>query len=268
MVVSQISSEAVRGIDRMTYFLWGFLYMLEIYFDFSGYSDIAIGLCKTFGFEIEGNFNYPYVSRSITEFWRRWHISLGNWFREYVYIPLGGNRKGNVYINLFIVFLLTGVWHGANWTFILWGIFNGILVVIERYAKNKEIYRRFPKAIKWFITLVLIYLLWILFMSPTVNEALDIYKHLLGIVHTEKVNFTYQYYLTTKTSYIAWIGCITAVLGTNKRVRAIVKNIDSITLGKYKIGYMFKAVIMLIVFFTSILFIVNSTYKPFLYFQF
>lgn len=121
MTVAQIRSMSVTGIDRNTYFIWAFLYMLEIYFDFSGYSDIAIGIGRFFGFSIDKNFNYPYVSVSITEFWRRWHISLGTWFREYVYIPLGGNRKGNVYLNLFIVFLLTGIWHGANWTFFAWG---------------------------------------------------------------------------------------------------------------------------------------------------
>lgn len=109
-------------------------YTLQIYFDFSGYSDMAIGLGKMFGFEFKENFNYPYRSHSIREFWRRWHISLSSWFRDYVYIPLGGNRKGQVrtYINLFIVFFLTGIWHGASWTFVFWGIYHGIFCIIER----------------------------------------------------------------------------------------------------------------------------------------
>jgi alginate O-acetyltransferase complex protein AlgI len=109
-------------------------FTLQIYFDFSGYSDMAIGLAKMFGFDLLENFNYPYISKSITEFWRRWHISLSTWFREYLYIPLGGNRKGRfrTYINLFIVFLATGIWHGANFTFLVWGIYNGVLIVLER----------------------------------------------------------------------------------------------------------------------------------------
>ena len=126
------------GVDTPTMWLRALLYFFQLYYDFSGYSDIAIGLCRVFGFSIKENFNFPYISTSITEFWRRWHISLGSWFREYVYFPLGGNRRGNVYLNLFVVFLLTGIWHGANWTFLLWGVINGVFVVAERYVRNQK----------------------------------------------------------------------------------------------------------------------------------
>lgn len=112
---------AVSGVDAVTMWLRAVLYFFQIYYDFSGYSDIAIGLSRIFGFTLKENFNFPYISGSISEFWRRWHISLGTWFREYIYIPLGGNKKGNVYFNLFVVFLLTGIWHGANWTFFILG---------------------------------------------------------------------------------------------------------------------------------------------------
>lgn len=113
-------------------------YTLQIYFDFSGYSDMAIGLGRIFGFHFNENFNLPYISKSISEFWRRWHISLSAWFRDYVYIPLGGNRK-KVYINLAIVFLLTGIWHGASWHFLIWGAWNGLFVLMERFIQTKRI---------------------------------------------------------------------------------------------------------------------------------
>lgn len=120
--IQQIQSQTLAsGMDRWTMWLMAILYFFQLYYDFSGYSDIAIGLCRVFGFHVSENFNFPYISASVSEFWRRWHISLGRWFREYVYIPLGGNRRGNVYVNLFVVFLLTGIWHGSNWTFLIWG---------------------------------------------------------------------------------------------------------------------------------------------------
>ena len=134
MVVDSIFLINPGEISGYCAWLGAILYIFQIYFDFSGYSDMAIGLAKMFGFDLLENFNYPYISKSITEFWRRWHISLSTWFREYLYIPLGGNRKGRfrTYINLFIVFLATGIWHGANFTFLVWGIYNGVLIVLER----------------------------------------------------------------------------------------------------------------------------------------
>ena len=132
---------ALGGAELTTLSAWigAFAYMMQIYYDFSGYSDMAIGLGKIFGFDFLENFNYPYLSRSIREFWQRWHISLGTWFREYVYIPLGGNRKGKLItvVNLLIVFLLTGLWHGANWTFVMWGFYHGFFQIAERIGLGK-----------------------------------------------------------------------------------------------------------------------------------
>lgn len=266
--VAQIQSLSVTGIDRNTYFIWAFLYMLEIYFDFSGYSDIAIGLCNFLGFSVDKNFNYPYVSASITEFWRRWHISLGTWFREYVYIPLGGNRKGNVYLNLFIVFLLTGIWHGANWTFLAWGGINGILLVLERYAQKRVWYQKIPKMLKWMATMLLVYFMWILFMSADILEAIDIYRHLLGRTLEDNVNFTYRYFMTYKTGCIILIGGILAVSGANRHVKVICNSLSGWQIGRYRVGYMMKTILLLAIFVMAILFIVNSSYSPFLYFQF
>lgn len=130
------------NISVLLAWLGGISYMLQIYYDFSGYSDMAIGLGKMLGFKFNENFNYPYIASSVRDFWRRWHISLSTYFRDYVYIPLGGNRKGNVYVNLSIVFLLTGIWHGASWNFIIWGVWHGIFQLIERFIyqhkKDKE----------------------------------------------------------------------------------------------------------------------------------
>ena len=138
------------GIDVPTAWLGVLLYALVIYTDFSGYSDMAIGLGRFFGFHFQENFRFPYSSLSVSEFWRRWHISLGSWFREYLYFPLGGSRKGNVYFNLFVVFLITGIWHGSSLIYWFWGIAHGLCVMIERYISNKKWYSRIPKAINGF----------------------------------------------------------------------------------------------------------------------
>lgn len=151
VIIANILAESADQIADMYIvrltgtFAWvgAVLYTLQIYYDFSGYSDMAIGLGRMFGFEFQENFNYPYLSRSVSEFWRRWHISLGSWFREYLYIPLGGNRRGKLrtYINLLIVFAVTGLWHGASWNFVLWGIYYGVLIVLERVGLEKFLQR-------------------------------------------------------------------------------------------------------------------------------
>jgi D-alanyl-lipoteichoic acid acyltransferase DltB (MBOAT superfamily) len=149
-------------------------YTLQIYFDFSGYSDMAIGLGQMFGFHFRENFNYPYISRSVTEFWRRWHISLSSWFRDYVYIPLGGSRcsRSRLALNLFIVWSLTGFWHGANWTFICWGSLHGILLCIEKACGiGKQKYSGYKKLSHWAVTFALVCFSWILFRASNLNDA-------------------------------------------------------------------------------------------------
>ena len=148
-------------------------YAIQIYFDFSGYSDMAIGLGRMFGFSFNENFNYPYTSLSITEFWRRWHISLSSWFKEYVYIPLGGNRKGKwrTLLNLFVVFVLTGIWHGANYTFILWGVFYGVIIVLERLFLKKWLDNNPIKPLNWLYSMFVVMLLWVFFRASNVEYA-------------------------------------------------------------------------------------------------
>ena len=148
-------------------------YTFQLYFDFSAYSEMAIGLGLMLGFECPRNFNAPYLADSISDFWRRWHISLSSWFRDYLYIPLGGNRKGTgrSYINLVVVFLLCGLWHGANWTFVAWGIYHGILLVIERFGGRKTLYHTLPRQVQVLFTFLLIMIGWVFFRSATIYDA-------------------------------------------------------------------------------------------------
>ncbi len=169
------SAFALTGHPSLTAslaWLGAIAYSFQIYYDFSGYSDMAIGLGMLFGFRFEENFNYPYLSVSITEFWRRWHISLSSWFRDYVYIPLGGNRcsKGRHVFNLLLVWFLTGLWHGANWTFILWGVYYGLLLLLEKYPLNRFL-PKIPTAIRRFFTLILVILGWVMFRSDSLVKA-------------------------------------------------------------------------------------------------
>jgi D-alanyl-lipoteichoic acid acyltransferase DltB (MBOAT superfamily) len=170
-------------LPGLTLFLLGVLFTFQIYCDFSGYSDIAIGCARLFGFNLMRNFNFPYFSRSIPEFWRRWHISLTTWFRDYVYIPLGGNRKGNkrTYFNNFVTMLVAGLWHGSSWMFVIWGALHGIGCVIHKYCKRwldpipKYWYVRF---ISWLITFCYVALAWTFFRAPNVSTATTILSHI------------------------------------------------------------------------------------------
>ena len=178
------SAVATPDAERTAVGAWMgiFFYTLQIYFDFSGYSDMAIGLGKIFGFRFLENFNYPYISKSITEFWRRWHISLSSWFREYLYIPLGGNRvsKGRMYLNLLIVWFLTGFWHGSGWNFILWGLYYFVLLAIEKAFLGKLI-AKLPSFFSHIYTLLCVVLGWLLFASEDISLGFEYMKTMIGL---------------------------------------------------------------------------------------
>lgn len=159
------------------------LYALQIYFDFGGYSDMAIGLGRMFGFRFPENFNYPYLSKSIQEFWRRWHITLSAWLREYVYIPLGGNRRGKArtYLNLLIVFFLTGLWHGANWTFLCWGLWHGAFMLAERLGLKKLLNRRYAAPLAHLYTLTVCLLGWVLFRADSLGHAAGLFARMFSL---------------------------------------------------------------------------------------
>ncbi len=175
----------VHNLSVSNSWLGALCFSLQIYYDFSGYSDMAIGLGKMFGFELPENFNYPYISRSMREFWRRWHISLSTWLRDYLYIPLGGNRKGTprTLANLFIVFLLCGLWHGANWTFVCWGIWHGMFLMLER-GVNLQLPKKTTALLSWFYTTAVVLFGWVLFRSPGLETARQFMTVMLGLHRT------------------------------------------------------------------------------------
>jgi alginate O-acetyltransferase complex protein AlgI len=166
------------SLDTKTAWLGAIAYTMQIYFDFSAYSDMAIGLARMFGFELLENFQRPYAAASITEFWRRWHISLSRWFRDYLYFPLGGNRKGSgrTYANLLVVFCLCGLWHGANWTFLVWGLYHGFFLILERIGKWRDVSTGYGHACRRILTMVVVVFGWVVFRSDSLSEALVFIK--------------------------------------------------------------------------------------------
>ena len=237
---------AYTSVDSFTLIGTALCYMIEIYFDFSGYSDIAIGISKIFGFDFDENFNYPYLSKSIGEFWNRWHISLGNFFKHYIYIPLGGNKK-HVYLNLFIVFLVSGIWHGNGVGYIIWGIIMGLCVCLERYI---YIYINVPKIIKWLFTMLIVYFSWIIFMTPSFSVALNYIKLMFSNISSDSVPFTYQYYFDKRIIFTLCLGSFFSLFNIK------IKN------------ELIKYLILIVLFIISIIYMVNSSYSPFLYFRF
>ena len=182
MLWDTVAALPVANMSVLTSWLGAVAFGLQIYFDFAGYSDMARGLGQMMGFHFDLNFNYPYISRSITEFWRRWHISLGTWFREYVYIPLGGNRKGPVaqMRNIFIVWMLTGIWHGANVNFLLWGVYFGVLLIIEKQFLLKRL-QNAPKAVGWIYTMFLVLISWVIFASVDGQGGIGYFASMFGL---------------------------------------------------------------------------------------
>ena len=246
---------------------WGvaLLYMLQIYYDFSGYSDIAIGLSNMLGFEVKENFNFPYLSCSITEFWRRWHISLGTWFREYVYFPLGGGRKGKArtVINIAVVFLLTGFWHGAGWTYMLWGGINGLCNIAEKLLGEKKIYQKTPKGIKWFFTMVVTFFCWELFRFDNFTACKDWFRTMFGMKPAGFQPYNWQHYFDTRMIVLMVIAILGATVWGLPKVQEAYGKFTK-TAG----GYVVRQVVFVLLFVVAILFMVNSKYSPFIYFQY
>ncbi|OKP85498.1 alginate O-acetyltransferase [Paenibacillus sp. P32E] len=238
-------------------------YSLQIYFDFSGYSDMAIGLARMFGFKFKENFDFPYVSKSITEFWRRWHISLSSWFRDYLYIPLGGNRRGNVYVNLTIVFIVTGLWHGAAWNFVIWGLWHGFFNILERILKRIKLNIVVPAVLRWLYTIIVVIIGWVLFRSPELSYATDYLKIMFGLARSYDVGFSAWYYLDPMVLTVLIIGCI-ASLPLSKYIQENV--------GKYEehngLSLFIQNGYVLVLLIICIMFLATSTYNPFIYFRF
>lgn len=258
---------SVGNIDMCTAWGTALLYALQIYYDFSGYSDIAIGISKMFGFSFKENFNFPYLSCSITEFWRRWHISLGSWFREYVYFPLGGSRKGKArtVVNVAIVFLLTGIWHGGGETYkdyIVWGMINGACNIVEKLISEKRWYQKTPAAIKWLCTMGITLFCWELFFNGF-SLSLVWLKTIFGLNRASSIPYTWQYFFDKRTLVLMIIAIAGAtVFGLPKIQNAYHRAVQK------PFGYAVHQTIVVVLFVVSILFMVNATYSPFIYFQY
>lgn len=260
---SQVSSMAISELTVMTSWLGVIAFGLQIYFDFSGYSDMAIGLGRMFGFELLENFNYPYISQSITEFWRRWHISLGTWFRDYVYIPLGGNRKGKwrTYLNVFIVWFLTGLWHGASWNFILWGLYFGIIITIEKVFLMKWLSYA-PRLIRHLYTLVLLIIGWGLFAFENLSYLKDYFRVMFGFKEVALYDQVTLYYLMTNGVLL-----IILVIASTPLAKQMYQKLKQSKRGEL-LDVVLSPIVCLLILILSTAYLVDSSYNPFLYFRF
>ena len=240
-------------------------YTLQIYYDFSGYSDMAIGLGRMLGFNFKENFDYPYTSLSVAEFWRRWHISLGSWFREYIYIPLGGNRHGvfRTCLNVFVVYCVTGIWHGANFTFIAWGLFYAVLQIIERLFLGKLLEKNPYKIVNWLYTMAAVMLGWIYFRSDTIFSANDYVRQLFNF--TTFNNKIFEYLSITAFAVIIFgIFFSGFVQRPCKKLLEKIHSIPGLSYPVLTVDYALQLVIIIL----SVGKLIGGTYNAFIYFQF
>lgn len=259
--LSYVYSILQNNTSTLGVWLLAISYMLQIYFDFSGYSDMAIGLSRFFGFDFKPNFDHPYTATSVQDFWRKWHISLSQWFRDYLYIPLGGNRVDkNTYIrNIFIVWFCTGLWHGANWTFILWGLYYGCLLLLEKFFLREKL-EKLPKPISHIYTLLVVLIGWVFFMSPNITTAFTTLGKMIGIGATTFANNQAKFML--KSYFIVFVLAILLSTKVYDRIQIFVYN-------QYKMKAVYTTwTIYIILLIVCIAFIVGGTYHSFLYFAF
>ncbi len=248
-------------------------YTLQIYFDFSGYSDMAIGLGRMFGFRFLENFNYPYIARSVTEFWRRWHISLSTWYRDYLYIPLGGNRRGTVrtYVNLIIVFFLCGLWHGASWTFVVWGLFHGSFLVVERLGLGRFLASRRP-VVQHVYALLIVLVGWVIFRCESLSHAAGVLAALVGFAHGSGLEHHLSLYVDTQLIIVLVVSAVAAtpVLPYLARLWRRQRNTLGVSVRRHfdTLATAGKVTALMIVFLLSLSWMAAGTYNPFLYFRF
>ena len=259
-IADKIFTQPADTFTPLVAWLGGISYTLQLYYDFSGYSDMAIGLGLIFGFHFMENFNYPYISKSITEFWRRWHISLSTWFKQYLYIPLGGNRisKNRTYINLGIVFLLTGIWHGASWNFVFWGLWNGFFIILEKMTGwHNETDKLSIKILKHLYTIFVFVLGWVMFRADNMTYAWTYLKNMFGLVPVHDITYKMIYYVDNVEIITLFIGILCAM--------PIFRNMVYI---ENKAAKLAVNVWLLVLFILSAAAIAASTYNPFIYFRF
>jgi alginate O-acetyltransferase complex protein AlgI len=261
IVADQIFGTNYSELSTCAAWVGSFAYTFQIYFDFSGYSDMAIGLAKMMGFKFPENFNNPYISQSITEFWRRWHMTLGNWMKNYLYIPLGGNKvsKGRLYFNLWLVFLASGLWHGASWSFIFWGAFHGFFLVIERafFGKVLSMIGKLPSVL---ITFFIVNIGWVFFRIDKISDAFSFLKKMFSLDLRPAFNFNQDF----KFYFI--VAIIFSFFAISKYTQKIQ---DSIYFGQYSnLKHLSIVTISLLLFVLSVSSITSSGFNPFIYFRF
>lgn len=265
-VADQVFSISAGDLTTVTAWVGILTYTLQIYFDFSGYSDMAIGLGKMFGFDFDENFNYPYLSQSVTEFWRRWHISLGSWFRDYVYIPLGGNRTETwkVYRNLLIVWTLTGFWHGASWSFMVWGFYYGILICMEKWFLLNWL-TKIPRIFRHIYLLFIVIIGWVFFRANDFSYAFQYIQSMFGInsvfIDATAILLLKDYHLYFILGILLAFGLYTTI---SKKISAWTKH----STVKLSIAEFSSSVYYLLMLLIVTMFLVNETYNPFIYFRF
>jgi alginate O-acetyltransferase complex protein AlgI len=239
------------------YWLYAVAFMLNIYFDFSGYSDMAIGLGRIFGFRFIENFNYPYLSKSVTEFWRRWHMSLGSWFRDYIYIPMGGNRvsKPRWVFNILTVWMLTGLWHGAAWNFVLWGLLFGVLLMAEKWVPALQ---KLPGVLRHGYVLLIVCLSFVLFNADSLSQALGDMAGMFGLAGVPLVSAESLYYLRSYAPLflMGFVGATPIVRDTARRI------------GETKVGAALEVGLMFVLLIACTAYLVDGSFSPFLYFRF
>lgn len=246
-------------MSMLSYILVAISFTLQIYYDFSGYSDMAIGLGHMFGFNFKENFNYPLIANSVTDFWRRWHISLSSFFKDYVYIPLGGNRKGlfKTIRNIFIVWLLTGMWHGASWNFIVWGLYFFVFLILEKFFLKKILKNKF---FSYIYTFIIILISFVIFSITDLNQLMIFLKGLLGI-EVPLINYESLYYFN-----IYFILIIISLIGISPYFKRKLENMKKGKLNKLiNVG---EVIWIIIIFILSVATLISSTFNPFIYFRF
>lgn len=261
-VADKIFSQPVEYFDTGMSWVGAVCYSLQLFYDFSGYSDMAIGLGLIFGFRFLENFNYPYISKSITEFWRRWHISLSTWFKEYLYIPLGGNRISplRTYINLFMVFLATGIWHGAEWTFVVWGLWHGFFIILEKATGwNKDKNSLWLKVCQHFYTIFVFIIGWVIFRAENLPYAWAYIKNMFGLIKEHEIIYDFAYYIDNIEIIAILSGLLCAVPLFNKML--YIKY-------EHKVLRSLVNIWLVVLFLFSSAAIAASTYNPFIYFRF
>lgn len=262
-IASKYMNADTASLTVLAAWLGSFMYIIQLYFDFSGYSDMAVGLGKMFGYNFPKNFNYPYISKSVSEFWRRWHMTLGSFFRDYVYIPLGGNRK-RVYFNLFVVWLLTGFWHGASWNFVVWGLYNGAFIMLERFFKS--FFEKIPSVLRHIYLILVVDIGFVFFYHSDISKACDYLRVMFGFSGAELASVDFTAVFMNNLFFIV----LSAVLCTPilQKIKGFASAFSRFSPGTAAAVEISRYTILFVILLVCTAFLAGSSFSPFLYYAF